>query len=122
MRLVLAALLMGLSSSAFANDAELRQKIVGTWTLVSVVYEDQATKALTPIMGERPRGYQIATPDGRIWFAGPGRSYVISATPKFDILAANDLNDGENFTTPAFAAGRIYIKGRSYLWCIGSKK
>ena len=68
MRLVLAALLMSLSSSAHANDAELRQKIVGTWTLVSVVYEDQATKELTPVLGEKPRGRQIATADGR-WLA-----------------------------------------------------
>ena len=63
MRLVLAALLMSLSSSAFANDAELRQKIVGAWTLVSVVYEDQATKELSPVLGEKPRGRQIATAD-----------------------------------------------------------
>jgi hypothetical protein len=68
MRLVLAALLMSLSSSAHANDAELRQKIVGTWTLVSVVYEDQGTKELTPVLGEKPRGRQIATADGR-WLA-----------------------------------------------------
>jgi len=68
MRLVLAALLMSLSSSALANDAELRQKIVGTWTLVSVVYEDQVTKELSPVLGEKPRGRQIATADGR-WLA-----------------------------------------------------
>ena len=68
MRLVLAALLMSLSSSVFANDAELRQKIVGTWTLVSVVYEDQATRELSPVLGEKPRGRQIATVDGR-WLA-----------------------------------------------------
>jgi hypothetical protein len=47
---------------------------------------------------------------------------VISANPRFEILATNDLNDGENYTTPAFANGRIYIKGRSFLWCIGEKK
>jgi hypothetical protein len=68
MRLVLAALLMSLSSSALANDAELRQKIVGTWTLVSVVYEDQETKERTPVLGEHPRSRQIATADGR-WLA-----------------------------------------------------
>ena len=68
MRLVLAALLTALVSSAHANDAELRQKIVGTWTLVSVVYEDQATKKLSPVLGEKPRGRQIATADGR-WLA-----------------------------------------------------
>ena len=68
MRLVLAALLISLSTSALANDAELRQKIVGTWTLDSVVYEDQATKELSPVLGEKPRGRQIATADGR-WLA-----------------------------------------------------
>jgi len=53
---------------ARADDAELRQKIVGTWKLVSVVYEDQATKERTPVYGEHPRGIQIATPQGR-WLA-----------------------------------------------------
>ena len=43
------------------NDAELRRQIVGTWTLVSVVYEDVASKERTPVYGEHPRGIQIAT-------------------------------------------------------------
>jgi hypothetical protein len=50
------------------DDNELRRKIVSTWTLVSVVYEDQATKERTPVYGEHPRGIQIATPEGR-WLA-----------------------------------------------------
>ena len=33
----------------------------------------------------------------------------------------NDIEDGHDFSTAAFANGRIYIKGRSYLWCIGKK-
>jgi len=53
---------------AHADDAELRQMIVGTWKLVSVVYEDQATKERTPVYGEHPKGRQIATSDGR-WLA-----------------------------------------------------
>ena len=68
MRAILAPSLVTFASSAFADDAELRQKIVGTWTLVSVVYEDQATKELSPVLGENPRGRQIATADGR-WLA-----------------------------------------------------
>ncbi len=43
-------------------------KIVGTWKLVSVMYEDAQTKERTPVLGEHPRGYQIATPEGR-WLA-----------------------------------------------------
>ena len=58
-------LLLVAASPALANDKE---KIVGTWKLVSVVYEDQATKERTNIYGARPNGYQIATPEGR-WLA-----------------------------------------------------
>ncbi|MGA2891744.1 MAG: lipocalin-like domain-containing protein [Xanthobacteraceae bacterium] len=57
-----------LPTLARADDAELRQKIVGTWTLVSVIYEDVATKERTPVYGEHPKGIQIATPQGR-WLA-----------------------------------------------------
>jgi hypothetical protein len=50
------------------DDAELKRQIVGTWALVSVVYEDVATRERTPVYGEHPRGIQIATPEGR-WLA-----------------------------------------------------
>ena len=50
------------------DDAELRRQIVGSWTLVSVIYEDVATKERAPVYGEHPRGIQIATPGGR-WLA-----------------------------------------------------
>jgi hypothetical protein len=68
MRSLLLSLLALLAAPAHADDGELRQKIVGTWTLVSVVYEDQESKARTPVLGERPKGRQIATADGR-WLA-----------------------------------------------------
>ena len=50
------------------DDAELKRQIVGTWTLVSVVYEDTATQQRTPVYGEHPKGIQIATAEGR-WLA-----------------------------------------------------
>jgi hypothetical protein len=53
---------------AMADDADLRSKIVGTWKLVSVAYEDQATGERTPVYGAHPKGVQIATPEGR-WLA-----------------------------------------------------
>jgi hypothetical protein len=70
------------------DDAELRRQIVGTWTLVSVNYEDVASKARTPIYGEHPKGIQIATPHGR-WLAlmtGEGRT-----VPKTDAERAEAL-------------------------------
>lgn len=57
--------LAALSLCAYADDA---QRIVGTWKLVSVLYEDQQTQERTPVLGQHPTGYQIATPEGR-WIA-----------------------------------------------------
>jgi hypothetical protein len=57
--------MMVLATAAHADD---KDRIVGTWKLVSVVYEDVATKERTPVLGEHPRGFQIATPEGR-WLA-----------------------------------------------------
>jgi outer membrane protein assembly factor BamB len=79
-----------------------------------VVYEER-TPNITPSASP------IATPDGRIYFASCGKSYVIKAGPKFELLATNDLNDGAAYTTPAVSGGRLFIKGKSYLWCIGNK-
>ena len=56
------------ATPARADDASDAKNIVGTWKLVSVVYEDQETKARTPVLGEHPKGYQIATSEGR-WLA-----------------------------------------------------
>jgi Lipocalin-like domain len=65
MRALAFAALLLMSGPAQAAD---KDRILGTWKLVSVVYEDAQTKELTPVLGEHPRGYQIATPEGR-WLA-----------------------------------------------------
>ena len=65
MRLLLLCAFLLVASPLHAADSG---RIVGTWKLVSVVYEDAQTKERTPVLGEHPRGYQIATPEGR-WIA-----------------------------------------------------
>ena len=65
MRPFLFCALLLLSLPAQAAD---KDRIVGTWKLVAVTYEDALTKERTPVLGEHPRGYQIATPEGR-WLA-----------------------------------------------------
>ena len=85
MRATLFCALLLLSAPAHADD---KDKIVGTWKLISVVYEDAQTKEKTPVLGEHPRGYQIATPEGR-WIAlvtADGRT-----VPKTDEDRANAL-------------------------------
>jgi hypothetical protein len=65
MRALLLCALLLLSGGANAAD---KDRIIGTWKLVAVTYEDAQTKERTPVLGEHPRGYQIATPEGR-WIA-----------------------------------------------------
>src|SRR4051794_9566692 len=67
MRAMLILLLL-LGSPARADDNSDRKNIVGVWTLVSVVYEDAQTKERTPVLGEHPKGRQIATAGGK-WLA-----------------------------------------------------
>jgi outer membrane protein assembly factor BamB len=62
----------------------------------------------------------IATPDGRLYCASAGKSYVVQAGPKFEILATNDLGDGSE-ASPAVSDGCFYFKGQKYLWCVGKK-
>jgi hypothetical protein len=68
---MLRGILVALTVLVLANGpvrADDREKIIGTWRLVSVLYEDQQTKERWPVYGEHPKGYQIATPEGR-WLA-----------------------------------------------------
>jgi outer membrane protein assembly factor BamB len=77
------------------------------------------------IYSRRLEGVQTAaspfvTPEGNIYCASAGRSYVIKAGPKPEILATNDLDDGSQ-ASPAVAEGKIYLKGRHFIYCIGKK-
>ncbi|MDH4238099.1 MAG: PQQ-like beta-propeller repeat protein, partial [Phycisphaerae bacterium] len=63
----------------------------------------------------------IADPHGRLFFANAGKSYVIGGGPKFEVLAVNDLGDG-NHPSPAVANGRMFLVGMNNIYCIGIKK
>ena len=62
----------------------------------------------------------IVTPQGILYFASAGKSYVVKAGPKLDILATNDLQDPCE-SAPAVAPGRLLLKGSKFLWCVGKK-
>jgi outer membrane protein assembly factor BamB len=60
----------------------------------------------------------VATPDGRVYLASAGKSYVLKAGPSLDILATNDLGDPSQ-ASPAVANGKLFLKGRKWLFCVG---
>lgn len=62
----------------------------------------------------------VATGDGLIYFASAGKSFVIRAGPKLEVVGTSDLGDG-NFASAAFSDGMIFLKGRKFLFCIGKK-
>jgi hypothetical protein len=102
MRAIVLALLLLLTPSARADDDSDRKNVVGVWRLVSVVYEDAQTKERTPVLGERPKGRQIATAEGH-WLAlvtAEGRSI-----PKTDEERAQALRTMISYT------GRYRVEG-----------
>jgi hypothetical protein len=79
----------------------------------------------TEVLKERLPGVSTAsspftTPEGRLYFASAGKSYVVKAGAKLDVLAVNDLDDGSQ-ASPAVAEGCIVLKGRKQLYCIRNK-
>jgi outer membrane protein assembly factor BamB len=71
---------------------------------------------------ERLKGKYKASPiasEGRVFFLNTeGLCTVISAAPRFDKLVENQLDD-ETIASPATSEGRIYIRGKKTLYCIG---
>jgi len=51
-----------------------RDKIVGTWKLVSYEVEVQATGQKIPVMGNHPTGYVTFNPEGRVFFVLTGEA------------------------------------------------
>jgi outer membrane protein assembly factor BamB len=63
----------------------------------------------------------IADPDGRLFFANAGKSYVVQSGPQFRVLAVNDLDDA-NHPSPAAAGGKLFLVGKEKLYCIGTRE
>jgi outer membrane protein assembly factor BamB len=50
-----------------------------------------------------------------------GKTFVLKAGGKFELIATNDLGDG-GFATPAVCGGRIFLRTSQFLYCIGSRE
>lgn len=60
-----------IAQASFAGE---RDKVVGTWKLVSYQVEVQATGQKSPLMGEKPTGYVTFTPEGLVFFVLTGEA------------------------------------------------
>jgi len=77
------------------------------------VYEKQKLGARNTITASPIAG------DGKIYVQTEGgECYVVKPGPEFEILAVNKL-DEVFCASPAVSAGKIFLRGRKHLYCIG---
>jgi outer membrane protein assembly factor BamB len=95
--------------------------------LLFVVADDGIARCLDAKTGEQkwkerlPGDYKASplAADGRIYFMNlAGRCTVVAAAAKFEKLASNQLDDGV-IASPAVSDGRLYLRGRKALYCVG---
>jgi len=81
-----------------------------------IVYEEQIERA----------GQIYASPvlaNGRLYYLSrSGRAFVVAASPRYELLAVNDLRDGSTFNaSPAVVCNRLFIRSDKFLYCLGLK-
>jgi len=108
----------GLGSPVIAGDFLYRLQSGGVLKCIrlatgEVVYSER-------LNGVSASSSPIAGPDGRVYLASAGKTFVLKAGDKFDLLATNELGDGGP-ASPAVADGKLFLKGRTMLFCIGTK-
>ena len=109
----------GFSSPVVVGDRLYRLTDPGVLHARTMTTGEEVSTLRLPGVSTAPSPF--TTPDGRIYLASAGKSYVVKAGEKPTVLATNDLGDNSS-ASPAVANGRIYLKGRRSLWCIGQKK
>ena len=107
---IAAFLVVAVVVPCLADDAS---RIVGVWRLLSFEAEIQATGQKEPVMGQKPTGYVIFTPEGRAFFilTGEGRK-----APKNVQDRANLLNTLISYTGKYRVEGDKWITKVEVAW------
>jgi outer membrane protein assembly factor BamB len=95
--------------------------------LVFIINDSGIAQCMDAKTGERkwkqrlPGDYKASplAADGRIYFVNrAGCCTVVAASAKFEKLADNSLDD-EIVASPAVADGKLYLRGKKALYCVG---
>jgi len=108
----------GLSSPAIVGEHVYRLHNPGVLKCVSLA--DGSEQYATRLNGVSLSSSPIVTPDGKLYFASAGKTFVVQAGPKFELLATNDLGD-PHASSGAVSEGKLILKGRKNLYCVGVK-
>ena len=106
MRAVLAGVSLLLLLARAPASAESKDKLVGTWRLVSWVMEDDTTREQKPLYGEHPHGFATFTNSGRAFFvlSGEGRK-----------VPQNDEERGAALRSMVAYTGHYRIEGDRFI-------
>ena len=80
--------------------------------------EDRQATLEGALSGKGHHASAVAADDRIYHVADDGTTFVLKASPEFEILAMNRLGE-RVFASPAFSGGEIFIRGARDLWCIG---
>ncbi len=108
----------GFGSALIIGDLLYRLMNSGSFRCLKLATGEQVYAQKLP--GVCGRCSPVAAADGRIYCASGGKSYVVQAGPEFKILGTGDLGD-PNDASPAVADGKLFLRGRKFLFCIGTK-
>ncbi len=108
----------GLSSPVIAGEYLYRMHNPQVLKCFKLSSGEQAFS--TRLVGVSTLASPVATPEGRVYFASAGKSYVLKSGPALEILATNDLGDGGH-GSPAISGARIFLKGNTTLFAVGKK-
>ena len=105
----------GLSSPAVVGGRLYRAHNPGVVKCVDL--ESGKELYTTRLNGVSVASSPIVTPEGRIYFASAGKTFVLQDGPTFDLLATNDLGE-PTLASAATSMGRLFFKGQRHLFCV----
>jgi outer membrane protein assembly factor BamB len=108
----------GLSSPAIAGGLVWRTHSPETLKVLRIA--DGTLVSSTRLSGVSTWASPFVTPEGRVYFASAGKSYVLQAGEQLEVLATNDLGE-DNRASAAVSGGKIFLRGKKTLYCIGKK-
>ena len=102
---------------------ELEWSLVGRWLIQLMTASEQIPVGIDPGAEDsykresKKARYRPKSKD-RLYLAGAGKSYVVKVGATLEILSVNDLGDPGS-ASPAVAGGKLFLKGRKWLFCVG---
>ena len=109
----------GFGSPVAYGNLVFRMSNPGVLLCVRITSGEELFKERLP-QGIDPAISPVVTRDGLIFIASAGKTLVVRAAEKFEPLGESDLGDASR-ASAAVSEGKLILKGKTHLWCVGKK-